>query len=292
MATNKKNVQFDHLAPYYLVADANGGTDERRYDLSGLFAHISQIQPVETKKRIYGEVHYFHRCIFDDRSNVWEIQMLHLREKVIPGIADEDGTYELIQLEDGQFLAESTTVVYNPQECVLYFQRNMYGTSIRAFTEMLMHFAPVGTVILLKPVMHGTRISQIRESAWYSKVLLVADTDQLLDEDRNTSLGALLHSLRRYEGKIVKLELGVGRLRGRSLRGADASNLIREAYQFSGTQKLEVHAKFTEDAAFETIDLLDDRNKFTVPMTFSRENPITHSRLYNECINCLFGINT
>ena len=292
MMTNKKTVQFDHLAPYYLVTGENGGTDERRYDLSRLLGHISQIQPVERKLRIYGEVHYFHKCKYDDRSNFWEIQMLHLREKVIPGIADENGTYELIQLEDGQFIAESTTVVYNPQECLMYFQRNMYGTSIRAFTEMLMHFAPSDTMILLKPVMHGTRINQIRESAWYSKVLLVADTDQLSDEDRNSSLGALLHSLRRYEGKMIKIELGFGRQRRRSLSGADVTGLIREAYQFSGTQKLEVRTKFSEDCAFETIDLLDDRNKFVIMISYSRENPITHARLYNECVSYLLGINT
>lgn len=287
MASTTKTVQFDHLAPYYLETSECGGTSENRYDMSSLFAHISGLPSTETKKKIFGETHYFHKCCYDETNGLWELQILHLREKVVPGIAYNDGTYELIQLEDGQYLAESTTIAYNPVNCVFYFQRNMYGTSINAFVQLLTHFAPYGTMIMLKPIMHFNRLDLVCKSPWFSKVILVADADQIPEGSEKSNLMDLLRSLKKYEGRTIKLELGVGRKRDRSLRPGEISALIKEAYEFAGTDKLEVRTKGAEDCALETIDLLDDRDKFIVKMAYSRENPITHERLYRECVRCV-----
>ena len=212
------------------------------------------------------------------------MQILHLREKILPGIADGDGAYELIQLADNQFPAESTTVLYDESDCTLYMQRNLYGTSIKALEEFLQLLSPEGVLVLLKPILSGTRIGRITANALYRKFILVADSEQLTDEQATQSLGQIINNFRRYQGRIVKVELGFGHQRHGLLNANEVSPLVHEAYQFPGTRSLCVRASDNEDTPFETINLMDDRARYEIKVEYSRNNPITHERLYRMCL--------
>lgn len=284
MANQKKTVQFDHFHPYYLAQDENGASREHLYDLRALLEHVMSQPFSETKKKILGDTHMFHKCRRDDQLNVWELQILHLREKILPGIADGDGAYELIQLADNQFPAESTTVLYDESDCTLYMQRNLYGTSIKALEEFLQLLSPEGVLVLLKPILSGTRIGRITANALYRKFILVADSEQLTDEQATQSLGQIINNFRRYQGRIVKVELGFGHQRHGLLNANEVSPLVHEAYQFPGTRSLCVRASDNEDTPFETINLMDDRARYEIKVEYSRNNPITHERLYRMCL--------
>ena len=82
---------------------------------------------------------------------------------------------------------------------------------------------------------------------------------------------------------MIKIEIGNGRSRKKRLNKAEIASLVAEAYQYSGTQKLEINAQWSEDCAFETIDLLDDRAAYLLSVPYSRTTPITHARLYALC---------
>ena len=279
MANQKKTVQFDHFHPYYLAQDENGASREHLYDLRALLEHVMSHPFSETKKKILGDTHMFHKCRRDDQLNVWELQILHLREKILPGIADGDGAYELIQLADNQFPAESTTVLYDESDCTLYMQRNLYGTSIKALEEFLQLLSPEGVLVLLKPI-----LGRITAYALYRKFILVADSEQLTDEQATQSLGQIINNFRRYQGRIVKVELGFGHQRHGLLNANEGSPLVHAAYQFPGTRSLCVRASDNEDTPFETINLMDDRARYEIKVEYSRNNPITHERLYRMCL--------
>ena len=284
MANQTKTVQFDHFRPYYLAQDENGVSREHLYDLRTLLEYV-RFQPFsETKKKILGDTHMFHKCRHDDQLNIWELQILHLREKILPGIADDSGTYELIQLADNQFPAESTTVLYDENDCTLYMQRNLYGTSIKALEEFLQLLSPDGVLVLLKPIVSGARIGKITADALYRKFVLVADSEQLTDEQANQPLGQIISNFRRYQGRIVKFELGFGHQRHGLLNANEVSTLAHQAYQFPGTRSLSVRSSENEDTPFETINLMDDRACYKIKVGYSRNNPITHERLYRMCL--------
>ena len=80
------------------------------------------------------------------------------------------------------------------------------------------------------------------------------------------------------------MELGFGRQRTGRLDSPETTKLIQEAYDYRGTTGLKVSTAQDEDTAFETINLLDDRDKFIIPVEYSRNNPITHERLYRMCL--------
>jgi len=142
VASQKKTVQFDLFKAYYLKKNKDGSQQECLYDLTGLLQHIANHPFSDTKKKIFGDTQMFHVCRENAKSPVWELQLLHLREKMLPGIADDSGTYELIKLEDNQYPAESTTMLYDAQRCVLCMQRNIYGTSIKALEQLFKYLLP------------------------------------------------------------------------------------------------------------------------------------------------------
>ncbi len=284
MPNQRKIIQFDHFRPYFLATDENGVSHEHIYDLSGLLQYVAANPFNATRKKIMGDTHMFHTCRYDSDLQIWELQILHLREKILPGIADDDGAYELIQLADNQYPAESTTVLYDEARCILYMQRNIYGTSIKALEEFLQLISPEGTLILLKPIVEGARIGGITNDKIYRKFILVADSEQVTDDLAARPLGQIINSFRRYQGRIVKVELGFGRQRYGCLNAHETSALVREAYEFSGTQHLKVSAAQNEDTPFEMINLLDDRATYKIHIEYSRNNPITHDRLYRMCL--------
>ena len=288
MVNQKKTVRFDHFRPYYLTQDEDGASSEHLYQLNGLLSHVKKVAENDsfyaTGKKIMGDTHMFHICRHDEHLNIWELQILHLREKVLPGIADDTGAYELIKLADNQFPAESTTVLYDAKDCILYMQRNLYGTSIKALEEYLQLLSPEGTSVLLKPIVSGTRIGKITPSARYRKLALVVDSDKLTDKQKKQSLGKVISDFNRFQGRYVKIELGFGHQRGGLLNSNEISTLTKEAYDFSGTHNLSVVMSEEEDTPFETIDLMDDRSSYKLDIEYSRNNPITHERLFRMCL--------
>lgn len=284
MANQKKTVQFDHFRPYYLATDENGISHERVYNLNALLQHVMSHSYSETKKKILGDTHMFHACRYDDELHVWELQILHLREKILPGIADDSGAYELIRLADNEYPAESTTILYDEHRCTLYLQRNIYGTSIKALEEFFQLISPEGTLVLLKPIVRGTRIGRITTSNLYRKLVLVADSEQLTEEQAIQPLGRIINNFRRYQGRFVRFELGFGHQKHGMLNSREVSALVHEAYNFPGTQNLCVRTAENEDTPFETINLLDDRACYKINVEYSRNNPITHDRLFRMCL--------
>lgn len=284
MGNLKKPVQFDHFKPRYSYVDKDGRTHDKAYNLHPLLTEIANHPFSESKRKIAGDTHMFHVCKYDEDLRVWEIQLLHLREKILPGIADDDGAFELIKLEDNQYPAESTTMLYDKENGVLYMQRNIYGTSIKALEQYIQLLLPEGNHVIMTPVISGARISRIAESNLYRKLILVADRDHLTDDSKCKRLAKILKQFGNYQGRVVKIELGFGRQKLGRLNPHETTKLIREAYNYTGTTMLKVSTAEDEDVGFETINLLDDRAHFLVPVEYSRNNPITHDRLYRICL--------
>lgn len=284
MKKQSKVVEFDFFRPYYLINNEDGTTTESVYDLKVLLKHIASNPLLNTKRKILGDNHLFHICKKEDDSNIWEIQVLHLREQVLPGIADEEGAYELIVLSEDQYPAESTTILYDEDACVLYMQRNIYGTSIRALTGLIQLISPEETYVILKPLMQRSKIDKVTSAKNHKKIVLTVDCEQLTSQEHGSDLGKILSAFSTYQGKIITVELGFGRKRGQYLNSTDTVKLLKEAYDFPGTDKLIVDILESDDSKIEKVDLLDDRKKFLFKMEYSRENPITHERLYVRCL--------
>ena len=173
----KKSVRFDHLESTYTTYSNTTGS--KTYDLEELLKRIVKVDPLDTKKNINGDSYVFHVCKYHDEDKLWELRVLRIREKVLPGILHGDGKYDLIKLGNNEVPAESTTLAYSPETHTLYMQRNRFGISIRNMEAYLSELSPEGTIVILAVKEAGTGLLRMTSDVRYRKVIMVAETNPL-----------------------------------------------------------------------------------------------------------------
>ncbi len=291
-AINKKSISFDHLQPKFTTfRDDEENATVRTYQLDALLNHISDSDLLtHTRKQINGDYYIFHVCQYHSDLNIWELQILHLRDKVLPGIADDSGNYELIKLDDHQYPAESTTLLYDPNELILYMQRNRYGISIRNLETYLSELSPENTHVLFAIKTLNRNTNKITPLSQYRKIILTASVEDLEEVDSTSSLWKLLQTVKNAGGSTLNITIGCGRSRRERLNSEKSASIIKDAFNYSGTTKLKVsisksnsEALDLDDLEFETIDLLNTVCRYNVSIEYSRDNNITHDRLFTAC---------
>ncbi|PKM41464.1 MAG: hypothetical protein CVV04_03185 [Firmicutes bacterium HGW-Firmicutes-9] len=280
----RKSIQFDYLQFFYYKENKSGAMQEKLLDLAPLLQQISKKDLANTCRMIDDEEHRMQICRHDEENNFWEIQLLRQREENLPGISYEDGSYELINLPDGQYIAESSSILYDANKSIILFQRNRYGYTINALLAYIRSLYRSNPDLHAKPILKRNQIKKIKDDIIYRKVILVSDGN--LDAVKpNSSLFKILSSFGVYQGQYVTVEIGMGHMRKRNLNSAPTAELIRQAYKSNSTTFLQARIAENKDTRIETIDLLNDRESVVFDINYSREKPITHDRLYKECKN-------
>lgn len=291
MKKNDKPITFNHIRPYYVTELNDGSASKKIYDLGPILKQISRKlkQNEKVEKEVLGEKHRFYRCMYSKTFDIWEMQILHLRESLMPGIADDkNGSYELIKLNDNQYPAESTSVLYNERDKIIYIQANRYGTTLSALQIILEELSPEGTKVILDPIIYRDKIRLVRPDSAYRSVFLEVDSSQLKDDDsfegKGNSLYETIRSFKKYDGRFIKIELGFSRQRSQLLNAESTSQLVHEAYDFNGTQSLKVRMAQREGDPYALINLLKDRKTYEFKIKYSRQFPITHERIFSACL--------
>lgn len=278
-----KLVYFDEYKPFTLTTGADGTQHEHPLDLDDLFKQLSEEPQKRGLKELFGEKYRLHVCRYHENDALWEIQVLHLRDSILPGIADEEREFELLTLPDGKYPAESCTMVYIPQSTTIFFQRNTLCMSIRRLGYYLQSMLPEGTKMVLKPVISGNKIDMINNYASYKKVVLLATVGRG-NEEPTSRLTRLLNAYKGYGAPYVQIEISTGRKRNSRLKAAEISELVREAYTDNDVQKLRVNMAKDAHSEFGWVDLMEDRDGITVKMEYSKDDPISHDRLFEAWI--------
>ena len=278
-----KRIVFDKYIPYTLETDADGNLHETRLDLNDLLIHIQDDANSSSLRDIYGAKYRFHVCKYHEKEQVWELQILHLRDALLPGIADEKKEFNLIQLPEGRYPAESCTALYSPEKNIIYLQRNIACITAKRLGYYLRVLLPEHTKLILKPIIKGNRIDKVTDKAVYKKVILACVNDPHRSND-DSGLGDLLKTAGRYNAPLVHVEIGVGRKRNNRLNSEEITKLLLSAYGDDDVQTLKVQLAPSKNDDFEFVNLLEDRDCFEFIMDYSRENPISHARLYSYCL--------
>lgn len=274
----KKSVRFDHLEPTYTSYSTQ--SEIQTYDLEDMLKQIARAESMDTKKIIDGDSYIFHVCKYHDEDNLWELRVLRIREKILPGILHDDGTYELIKLGNDEVTAESTTLAYAPATHTLYMQRNRFGISIRNMEAYLTELSPKDTVVILAVKEAKAGLLRLTEEANYRKVIMSAEINPFDELPKESLMKDFLNATRKARSQFCRVELRVSRGKNNTLDAQEAVSFIKEALGYSGTRKLDVVIEDKEDCEVETIDLLSNVAKYVLPFNYSMSNPITHERLY------------
>lgn len=280
----KKTIHFDKYVPYTLTKNIDGTTTEKKLNLHELFNILQSSPSKESLREFWGEKYRIQVCKYHADDEIWELQVLHLRNTILPGVADEESNYEPLILPEGNYPTESCTILYSPKENLIYQQRNIVCLSAKRFAHYLKTMLPETTKLLLKPVSAGERIERITKSAGYRKIVLACTLDPKKAPDKSKRLGRLLSDYGTYQGLVANITIGMGRKSGR-LNSAEVAELVKEAYEESDVQALRVQLDSTGIGNFEWLDLMLDRDSYSIPFDYSKDDPLLHTQLFAACLS-------
>ena len=268
-----KAICFDYLRTYIQRYDGETNTViEELGDLEECLQRISKMDSVDrTLKMGNDKVRIQELKKYD---GLWEFLILKLRDEIMPGIADDNGNYTLEILEDGKYYCESTTMIYDPEKCIVVMQKNRFGLQA-SNVELLFNKINIDEKI---------RILLDKDKVYRSLEIGFANSfnEENIQEKTNGILGTL-NNFQKYKGNSVTIRIGYDK-RAKKDDCLDSNLVVDTINQLYGNievNKLKTSIKFDDDTKAETIDLLDDRIYDRENFEYNKENPITHERIVN-----------
>lgn len=281
---SNKNVQFDYFTIYTRKVDNNKVT-EREFDITPILEVLKGTDVAETTRECMAEKARVQHLEFDEVNKIWEIQLLRLREVNIPGIADDDGAYNIIKLDDGKYVGEFASALYDPEEKMFVLHRNRNSVTPSGVEEYLNRLSPPYT-FTLKPEISTKDIKNYLEGKLFRKISIGVHTSELesLIDKEDKYIIPLLKKLNRLDGTSIKIEVSLGNARkDKSLSDTLVDSIIDELGDFKGTKGLSLGIKESPDTKVETVDLLKNRVKDMVTFTnVNKQNPLEHKIVYNK----------
>ncbi|WP_010295925.1 DUF6731 family protein [Clostridium senegalense] len=280
---SKKTVQFDYFEIWCEVEEGNSGKiKEKKFNLNAIFDKASRINSKDTTYPYRGEKARIQSVVFDENSSIWEVQLLRLREIAPPGLAKDDGSYEIFKLDDGEYIGESVSMLYDKINYVLCIQRNFNAIPPSGVEEYLNNCINKNPKIKLKPIIENKKgIEKINKNKIFRKMEIGLAMKDLDGIDTESGLGKTLNNLLKFGGTNVKIEISVGNAkRDRSLAPGLSEETINQLYKNVATTKLKANVRDVDDTKVEKIDLFDDRLKDLDIFDVDRGMPLTHERVY------------
>lgn len=280
-----KTIRFD----YFRVRCARiigNVTEIPVYELQPLLETMAHMDVVDRTYDYRGELarlQIVNRHRIGQRS-CWELQLLRLRYAQLPGIATDNGDYEIMELEDDEYVGEEVSVLYDEKLSIMVIQRNRNSLSPSGIEEFLNQMAP-DEHIRLEPIIPREEAMEIRHGDYIrSFTLSIADIREMNLLDQNSSsLREVVASLReKYNAISVSIKISLGQ-RGRkndSLTLNEIAAAIDEYSGKNGVTKMILAKKDAEDARVEVCDLIDRRVSGYASCEYNKECPITHNRIF------------
>lgn len=276
-----KKIAFDYFRVMSCRKNENGEPIETLLDLTALFTRAQEINYKDRTYPYKDDKARIQHIRFHNDVNAWEIQLLRLRETSLPGLADEDGGFEIIQLEDGKYVGESTSLLYDSSNCVLVMQRNVNGLPPSGIEEYLNKCTNNTQHVTLRPIVPGNVIEKITREKIYRKLVIGIDAGDIDTITGPASLNTILRNFLNYQGVSYKFEVTMGNVKkDRTIAPGLVVDTINELYGNIDANALKVDYRDTYDSQLEKVDLLNDRRRDFVEVNVSRDNPLKHEDIY------------
>ncbi len=282
----KKEIQFDYFEVHsFEMNEDNTVARDVKLDITNILEELLLIEVVKRTQEYKSDKIRF-QIVKRRLPNIWEIQLLRLRESMLPGIADEEGNFQIMTLEDGQYIGESVSLLYDSENCIICMQRNNRAI-LPSTLEYLLRGIYTGEneLITLKPIIKPRDLTKINNSTLFRKITIgIATDDIVLNEKNPTPIGKMLNNIQDYNCGYVSIELGFnGRLKKNTSMAAGLSfETIEDLLEDNKVDKLKIAYKTSEDAFVEYADLIENKTHDIISFEYERNYDITHEVIYNK----------
>ena len=284
-----KRVQFDYYKIYGKTISNCQLQDEKEYDITSILKVLKAGSISSTTRECMSEKARVQSISHDIESNIWEIQFLRLRENYAPGIADDDGSYDVIKLEGNKYVGEFASALYDSKNNTLVLHRNNNSLTPSGVEEYLGKLSK-GYSFKLKPVIDPIDSRSYLDHKLIRKLSIGVHTENLdklyEGKEEDNYVTSLFRQLSKLDGGNIKIDISIGHGRkDKTLSPGLVDSIVDDLIDFNGVNELKANYKETPDTRVEPVDLLCHRVKDIVTFrNIGKDNPLEHKDVYPKML--------
>ncbi|NUK30996.1 hypothetical protein HT574_13140 [Parageobacillus sp. VR-IP] len=285
-----KKINFDYFKVYGRWFERNENVErEGLFDLSPI---LEQAENIEIPDRTYSFYNDSARLQnLGKRGDLWALHFVRMRKDDSVSITTEDGDLDFLELEEGQYLGEEVSALYDPSNQVIMIQRNRYSLSPSGIAHYFNQaYNEPGLHIFLKPIVSPEALDRIDSDDLFRGIeISIADFKNATDDVKKTLTGLTRNIEETPDPVNVKIILSLDRKSKKSSSIKGIYDLLNKFSKDENVKKMEIRKKDDEESPVEKFDLIEDRLGDHAYFKIDRENPLEHDKLINKMIELYRG---
>lgn len=220
-------------------------------------------------------------------ENYWKMQFVKVRDSIIPSKVNSSGDFNTIELGDDEYIGEDVACLYYPKKHVIAIQRNFYSASSKNICEYFNQISRVKFqhkyIYLFEPIID----SSVKNLDYHSIVALDFSCSDLNNPDLND---VILNKEGLFGAQSLCIHIAVKNTKKNpnTLSKQGVTQFIKKVMGINTTRKLKAKVQIDEASPLSEIDFLEQRIETSFSLTYSKQNPITYSRVIKKMImDCL-----
>ncbi len=245
---------------------------------------LRELDETPVMERVYSPNNNIHneirlQNISKRKDRYWILNFVKVRDDVSPGKVNGLGEFNQIELGSDEYVGEDMTVIYDPETCILAAQRNFYSVSVEKVCD------------------YFNKMQEVKNIPGSFDFEMLIESDRCLPEDclirsvevscYDLSGGTVEEVLRNedsFGAKQVKLVISVGSRRKDAGLASSIRDYIKPFFGRASTTNLKVKYNETENSLVSEIDFVNARLESKISLMHSRDNPVSHKRIYTEML--------
>lgn len=273
-----KLVTADYYYVTALSTNEEDRTESRIIDLAEVitqnFCSENANCAASTKRKVTIDSGKLQMCYKHDEG-FYELQFLYLRESDRPQIAKDTGELEELTLDDGTYLSESASCLFDPEYNIAVLQKNGRGAHcgfVERYLNVLLNPFFRNSAISLQPIMGGNEYGKIVGK----RIKKIDCTAYFVGQPNN--INSVFLPLSAMKPRTIFFSARSGRS---TLEQETAHKTIDELRSATEVESLKV-GYVDVDNDVKIANLMDDRiSDSFILRNISKENPIRHSDIFS-----------
>lgn len=284
MVAYRRKVRLEYYAVKYRKNDDAPDVPDRPFDFE---LWIQKAAKVSIQDRIfdyYEEKARLDRLMFDDRSRLWCMSFVRLRETNIPAKGRLNRESEPVELEDDEFISEDAAALYDPNLKVVMLQRNRHSLGPSGIEKYLNHiWGEDGAELYLRPLPPQDVRQKATTAPIYRRITIrfadISETDTAF----RGPLARFISTFGEYGAITAEVTVSMSNTKKTSLNPETVRDTINEVYRSpKRIRKASVGLKVDEDSTVEDVDLFDDKVHTHIWFTMERRQSMISEFLFDQ----------
>lgn len=217
---------------YQVVETIEGENREALFDFQRWATELMELTlPERTHVYKGDDTVRIEQAYFHPTYQMFFTSFIRGRVTDVPYLARNDVQSEPMILEDGQYVSEDVTSLFDPTNNILMIQKNSHSVSPVGIEQYLNNTTPPDVVVRLRKIIANDSFDRARRAQKCRKIVVrLADIQTLANrgvlEGLRSSLGRMVRSMEDAPSPFLEFTFSVGRDRGAEIDETEFEQII------------------------------------------------------------------